>query len=133
MCDSLATHAIDSPASCGTHRTAADYRADDDDDDLEGSAQLPSSGEAVAAAQSGIAEGIKKVQETTEKVVTDIKDAAPKATERLTTVNGGLGLTSKLFLGAVVVGACYAVVRAYAPRRRGFAGRHGAYQRGGLI
>lgn len=43
-----------------------------------------------------------------------------------------LSLMTKLVLGAIIVAVCYAFVKAYSPRRTGPAGRHGAYEKGGL-
>ena len=44
----------------------------------------------------------------------------------------GLSLITKFFVLALIVGVCYAYVRAHSPRRTGPAGRHGAYEKGGL-
>ena len=43
-----------------------------------------------------------------------------------------LSYVTKFVILAVVVAACYAYVRAHSPRSTGRAGRHGAYEKGGL-
>ena len=43
-----------------------------------------------------------------------------------------LSLVTKFGIFAVIVAACYAFVRSRGPRRVGPAGRHGAYEKGGL-
>ena len=43
-----------------------------------------------------------------------------------------LSLVTKFGILAVIVAACYAFVRSSAPRRTTMAGRHGAYEKGGL-
>ena len=44
----------------------------------------------------------------------------------------GLTLITKLICLALIVAVCYGYVRAHSPRRTGPAGRHGAYEKGGL-
>ena len=45
----------------------------------------------------------------------------------------GLSLMTKLICLAFVVAVCYGYVRAHSPRRTVPAGRHGAYEKGGLV
>ena len=56
--------------------------------------------------------------------------------EEITTINAlsteDLSLVTKFAIFAVIVGACYAFVRSRTPRQTGFAGRHGAYEKGAL-
>lgn len=66
----------------------------------------------------------KVVEQGSEKVAEKVKS--------VTAVPGeGLSIITKLALFGVIVGVCYAFVKAYSPRRS-YAGRHGAYEKGGL-
>jgi len=60
--------------------------------------------------------------------VGEVKKTASDATG---TSTEGLSLMVKLFGAAIIVGACVAFIRAFAPRRAGHAGRHGAYEKMG--
>ena len=44
----------------------------------------------------------------------------------------GLSVVTKVVLFAIIVGVCFAYVKAHSPRRTSQAGRHGAYEKGGL-
>jgi len=44
----------------------------------------------------------------------------------------GLSLFAKLGFLALIVGVCAAYIKMHTPRRTGYAGRHGAYEKGGL-
>lgn len=46
--------------------------------------------------------------------------------------NQGLSVVTKLVLFAIIVGVCFAYIKAHSPRRTAQAGRHGAYEKGGL-
>lgn len=61
---------------------------------------------------------------------TTIRDNKAATLQSLSTED--LSLVTKFIILAVVVAACYAFVRSHGPRRTGLAGRHGAYEKGGL-
>lgn len=44
----------------------------------------------------------------------------------------GLSIFTKLVLFAIIVGVCLLYIKAHSPRRTAQAGRHGAYEKGGL-
>jgi hypothetical protein len=78
---------------------------------------------------------------TAEPVEGVVLDEEPVATYEALKDGGALGkdlstedlsLITKFGILAVVVAACYAFVRSRSPRRTALAGRHGAYEKGGL-
>lgn len=52
--------------------------------------------------------------------------------EKLSAAGEGIGWFTKLAIFAVIVGVCGVFVKSHAPRRTGYAGRHGAYEKSGL-
>lgn len=58
------------------------------------------------------------------------KDAAGGSSASLSTED--LSLITKFGIFGIIVAACYAFVRSRSPRRTTLAGRHGAYEKGGL-
>ena len=50
----------------------------------------------------------------------------------LAAATGDLGLFTKLIIFGAIVGLCVLFVKLNAPRRTGYAGRHGAYEKSGL-
>ena len=57
---------------------------------------------------------------------------APVPTYSETASSQGLSLVTKLVLFAILVGVCFAYVKSHSPRSTQRAGRHGAYEKGGL-
>ena len=69
---------------------------------------------------------------TPDKVEVPSGSAHYEATPVESLSSEGLSVFTKLFLFAIIVGVCFAYVKAHSPGRTTHAGRHGAYEKGGL-
>lgn len=52
--------------------------------------------------------------------------------EKFAAASEDIGLFTKLIIFGVIVACCVGYVKLNSPRRTGFAGRHGAYEKSGL-
>lgn len=102
----------------------------------------PTPSKAVVDEKSSVAVDVKSSVAVDEKSsVAVAKEQASKLAESVSQKLGqdgdasarGLGLITKLVLGSLIVAACFVWIRMHIPRRAGFAGRHGAVHRGGLV
>ena len=92
----------------------------------------------MGAGYPGTAESAEPLDEEDEEVTLKPAESLGEAVQdRFEHVVGGLseeGLSwfTKFIILAVIVGLCVGYVRMHSPRRTGHAGRHGAYEKGGL-
>lgn len=91
----------------------------------------------ILAGIEGSAEAAEPLNEGVEDVYVKAEvDGTPQlgksVSDALGTVTEDLGLFTKLAIFAVIVGLCVVYVKLHTPRRTGYAGRHGAYEKSGL-
>lgn len=89
--------------------------------------------QAVKPVLDSVAEQVKDTKDKVVKEASQAKDTIAKNAKIETPgADDGLSLFTKLFLGGLIVGACFVFVRLNTRRRAGFAGRHGAFPKGGI-
>lgn len=71
----------------------------------------------------GAAAGVEK---------TAVPALGKSVSDALASANEDLGLLTKLAIFGAIVGCCVLYVKLHSPRRTGYAGRHGAYEKSGL-
>lgn len=80
----------------------------------------------------GSAEAVVPLDEETVAGVKADSQLGKSFTGTLSAASEDIGFLTKLMIFGVIVGLCVLFVKMNSPRRTGYAGRHGAYEKGGL-
>ena len=86
----------------------------------------------------GSAEAAEPLNEAVEDVYVKAEqgDGTPalgkSVSDSLAAASEDLGLFTKLIIFGLIIAMCVVYVKMHAPRRTGYAGRHGAYEKSGL-